>query len=409
IHRCGGVLPNALPSALSNALLSALPIALISKALLLHTSDSRRGDVNGFAAIAHVFSWRPRRRRGGRRKAARSSATSRRPPSLPGAIRVVPCNVPLPRNGESLGVAEQGAPPPGGSHGSRAPLGAHARAATCPQQPHRRQQLATWHALLPACTFFDTSVLMGRRRQEQKQMQRVCSPRSKHPAQQGTYSTERGTEEAGGGTSVEQGWLLLLLLLLLLQLRWLLLLLLQVPSVGGRPTSPLESSDCYKRHREAAFEGKSMMQCYFREVVHVVPGTFSQRLGVWGGGACLMLVIVTRWVLSYWIGLSLSSITVITGRVSTALLGKPKSNLRAPVLAGERSGVARAERRQHPNRSLQSTSRFYPKMSPCMAVWQFLGCLITGSIITHQERVESIGSKASTLPATTLPQDSFPR
>ncbi|CAI5537088.1 unnamed protein product [Closterium sp. Naga37s-1] len=29
---------------------------------------------------------------------------------------------------------------------SKAPLGAHARAAACAQQPHRRQQPATWHA-----------------------------------------------------------------------------------------------------------------------------------------------------------------------------------------------------------------------------------------------------------------------
>ncbi|CAI7728606.1 unnamed protein product [Closterium sp. NIES-53] len=43
-----------------------------------------------------------------------------------------------PRCRETLGAAEQGAPPPGGSHGSRAPLGAHARAATCAQQPRRR-------------------------------------------------------------------------------------------------------------------------------------------------------------------------------------------------------------------------------------------------------------------------------
>ncbi|CAI5985666.1 unnamed protein product [Closterium sp. NIES-64] len=41
-----------------------------------------------------------------------------------------------------------------------------ARAATCAQQPHRWQQPATWHALLPACALFDP-VLMGRRRQEE--------------------------------------------------------------------------------------------------------------------------------------------------------------------------------------------------------------------------------------------------
>ncbi|CAI5469937.1 unnamed protein product [Closterium sp. Yama58-4] len=33
----------------------------------------------------------------------------------------------------------------------------------------------------------------------------------------------------------------------------------------GRPASPPKSSDCYKRHREAAFERKRMMQYYFRE------------------------------------------------------------------------------------------------------------------------------------------------
>ncbi|CAI7808299.1 unnamed protein product [Closterium sp. NIES-53] len=65
------------------------------------------------------------------------------PPPSYGAIRAVPRNVPLPCKRESLGAAEQGAPPPGGSHGSRAPLGAHARVATCLQQPHRRQQPAT--------------------------------------------------------------------------------------------------------------------------------------------------------------------------------------------------------------------------------------------------------------------------
>ncbi|CAI5986608.1 unnamed protein product [Closterium sp. NIES-64] len=34
---------------------------------------------------------------------------------------------------------------------------------------------------------------------------------------------------------------------------------------GGRPASPPKSSDCYKRHREAAFERRRMMQYYFRE------------------------------------------------------------------------------------------------------------------------------------------------
>ncbi|CAI7749622.1 unnamed protein product [Closterium sp. NIES-53] len=36
-------------------------------------------------------------------------------------------------------------------------------------------------------------------------------------------------------------------------------------ALGGRPPSPPNSSDCYKRHREAAFERRRMMQYYFRE------------------------------------------------------------------------------------------------------------------------------------------------
>ncbi|CAI7803825.1 unnamed protein product [Closterium sp. NIES-53] len=390
---CGhAMLPNALPSALSNALLSALPIALISKALLLHTSDSRRGDVNGFAAIAHVFSWRPRRRRGGRRKAARSSATSRRPPSLPGAIRVVPCNVPLPRNGESLGVAEQGAPPPGGSHGSRAPLGAHARAATCPQQPHRRQQLATWHALLPACTFFDTSVLMGRRRQEWCPLGRGRVERARG---KGRGTQGNGENDTCGFLDRSEA-------------------AAEADAAGLQPKVQAPSAAGHIQHRERDRGSRRRYLCGTGLAAAAAPAVaasaavaapaaaagekYDAVLLPRGRSCCARNLLPETWCVGGWclLDAALSSITVITGRVSTALLGKPKSNLRAPVLAGERSGVARAERRQHPNRSLQSTSRFYPKMSPCMAVWQFLGCLITGSIITHQERVESIGSKAST-------------
>ncbi|CAI7866052.1 unnamed protein product [Closterium sp. NIES-53] len=94
-------------------------------------------DVDGFAAIAHGLRRRRRRRSGA--AVARQRVRVRRVADRHSTRR-------------QFDPSKQGAPPPGGSHGSRAPLGAHARAATCAQQPHRRQQPATWHALLPACT-----------------------------------------------------------------------------------------------------------------------------------------------------------------------------------------------------------------------------------------------------------------
>ncbi|CAI5968847.1 unnamed protein product [Closterium sp. NIES-65] len=61
--------------------------------------------------------------------------------------------------GESLGAAEQGAPPPGGSHGSSAPLG---RTLVLPRVCSSRiGGNNPPRGMLPACAYFD-SVLMGR-------------------------------------------------------------------------------------------------------------------------------------------------------------------------------------------------------------------------------------------------------
>ncbi|CAI7857013.1 unnamed protein product [Closterium sp. NIES-54] len=83
-------------------------------------------DVDGFAAIAHGLRRRRRRRSGA--AVARQRVRVRRVADRHSTRR-------------QFDPSEQGAPPPGGSHGSRAPLGAHARAATCGYQapaPPRR-------------------------------------------------------------------------------------------------------------------------------------------------------------------------------------------------------------------------------------------------------------------------------
>ncbi|CAI5986614.1 unnamed protein product [Closterium sp. NIES-64] len=84
-----------------------------------------------------------------------------RPPPSRGSMRAPrrhPRRHPRGR-GESLGAAEQGAPPPGGSHGSSAPLG---RTLVLPRVCSSRiGGNNPPRGMLPACAYFD-SVLMGR-------------------------------------------------------------------------------------------------------------------------------------------------------------------------------------------------------------------------------------------------------
>ncbi|CAI6002804.1 unnamed protein product [Closterium sp. NIES-64] len=85
----------------------------------------------------------------------------------------------VPRHRESLGAAEQSAAPPGGSHGSRAPLGAHARATTCPHQPHRRHILRRLKPCsLQSLLFPSYPVLLSRSIPRQPML---LSSRSPHP------------------------------------------------------------------------------------------------------------------------------------------------------------------------------------------------------------------------------------
>ncbi|CAI5960299.1 unnamed protein product [Closterium sp. NIES-65] len=231
-----------------------------------------------FAGVAAVVAaGRPSlSERGGRRKAARSSATSRRPPPTAPSERLSKAH--LAHWGRSL-----------------------ARAATCAQQPHRWQQPATWHALLPACALFDP-VLMGRRRQEEC----LCP-----------HSNER---------------------------------------LGNKMGVDVHNVDMDEELQ------------HLRHLQHLHL-TILQTLPI----PSFMLCQEPQ-------RLALSSIADIRGRGKHSASGQAKSNLRREEWGGKSRTQA----------AFESPATIYHQflfvddhLSPCMAVWQFLRCLITGSITTY--------------------------